>query len=134
MLTFPGKEPILEPEDAWFNRVIKRSVPADATDIKIVPRSTIPSDRTFRDAWTHSNGVIGVDMPRARSVHRHRIRRARKKLFRDLDAAYARADEAGDVKAKTDIGSRRQALRDATAHPDIDAAQTPEQLKAVWPL
>jgi hypothetical protein len=74
ILTFPGKAPVLEPEDAWFSRVIKRSVPADATDTQIVPRSAIPSDRTYRDAWTHRNGRVDVDMSRAREIHRHKIR------------------------------------------------------------
>jgi len=134
LLTFPGREPMLEPEDAWFSRVIKRSVPADATDIKIVPRSSIPSDRTFRDAWTHNGGQIDVDMPRARDIHRHRIRRARKALFRELDTAYQKADEADDSKAKAEIAKRKKQLRDAPDHPDIESARSPEQLKAVWPI
>ena len=36
--------------------------------------------------------------------------------------------------AKMDeIEAQKQSLRDATADPAIEAAQTPEALKAVWP-
>jgi hypothetical protein len=38
----------------------------------------------------------------------------------------------GDVVAT--IEAAKQALRDAPADPAIDAAQTPDQLKAAWPL
>lgn len=129
-----GKPPFLEPEDVWLNRVRLRSVPKDAANVQIVDRSDIPADRTFRAAWVSSGSSVAVDMPRARDVHRMRMRRKRKAAFLDLDAAYQRADEIGDAQAKAEIGKRRQALRDAPAHPDIESAQTPEQLKAVWPL
>ncbi len=123
-----------EGDDAWIARVIERSVPADATDVRVVPTSSIPSDRTFRNAWTVSGNSVDVDMPLAREVHRNRIRFKRKALLAEMDAAHQRADDQGDAKAKAEIGRRRQQLRDAPAHPDIDAAQTPDQLKAVWPI
>ena len=46
---------------------------------------------------------------------------------------YQRADEAGDTGAKADIAKRKQALRDVTADPAIEAARTPDELRAVWP-
>jgi hypothetical protein len=123
-----------EAEDAWLKRVIARSVPADARDVRIVSSDAIPTDRTFRNAWTHKSGEVSVDMAKARDIHLYRIRRKRKALFRALDAEYQRADETGDPRAKAEVASRKQRLRDATKHPDIVAAKTPEQLKAVWPL
>lgn len=123
-----------EDEGAWLERVKARSVPSSAKDVRIIPRADIPKDRTFRDAWALRNGKPGVDMEKAREVHRKRIRRKRKAQFRELDAAYQRADEAGDAKAKSEIAGKRQKLRDAPAHPAIDVATTPEELKSANPL
>jgi hypothetical protein len=92
----------------------------------------IPTDRTFRDAWA-DKGRVQVDMPKAREIHRERMREARSPLLSNLDIEYQRADEAGDQTAKAEVAMRKQRLRDVTALPEIDAAKTPEQLKACWP-
>ena len=39
-----------------------------------------------------------------------------------------------DPASQVEIEARRQALRDAPAHPRIEAASTPAELAAVWPL
>lgn len=123
-----------ESEDVWLARVIKRSVPSEVKDAKIIRASDLPKDRGFRDAWKHTGGKVAVDMAGAREIQRKKIRIARKSMLRDLDVAYQRADETGDQKGKSDVAARKQRLREATAHPDIDAAKTPDELKAVWPL
>jgi hypothetical protein len=93
----------------------------------------VPADRAFRDAWCLRDGRMDHDMPKAREIHRQRMRAARAPLLAALDVDYQRADEAGNAKAKRDIAARKQALRDVTADPRIVAAETPEALKAVWP-
>lgn len=93
----------------------------------------IPVDRTFRDAWTHDGKAFGHDMPKCRDIHRGRMRVARTPLLVALDVEHMRADERGDTAAKKSIAARKQALRDVTDDPAIDAAATPEALKAVWP-
>lgn len=110
----------------------------DRTGIKakkwrIIDREDIPSDRTFRDAWSLSDSGIDHDMGKARDIHRDRMRTARAEMLAELDIAYIRADEAGDAAAKKDIVARKQKLRDVTKHPDIDKASTVDVLKAVWP-
>lgn len=93
----------------------------------------IPSDRLFRNAWTadESQGVISVDMAKARDIWRDKIRLARIPEFARLDAEFMRALETGADTSS--IVAQKQALRDATADPAIEAAQTPEQLKLVQP-
>lgn len=127
-------EPIIEqePEDAWLARLIKSDVPADATNVHIVEAADIPPDRSFRNAWRHDAGVISVDMPKAREVHKAHIRKARQAALTALDVAYQRADETGDAAGKAQIAKRKQALRDLTAHPGIAKAATPQDLQAVW--
>jgi hypothetical protein len=91
-----------------------------------------PSDRTFRNAWESAgadSGVITVDMDRAKDIWREKIRQARD--FVPLDAAFMKALETGaDASSVT---AQKQLLRDAPADPAIDAATTPEELKAVQP-
>ena len=75
--------------------------------------------------------MIKINMDKARDIHRETMRQVRAPLFKDLDVAYMVAIEQGlDASA---IVAKKQELRDITADPAIAAAQTPEQLKAVWP-
>lgn len=94
----------------------------------------LPQERTYRDAWKDTGRSIEHDMSRAREIHRTHLRAARSPLFEKLDAAYQKADEAGNTKTKKEIAARRQALRDVTEHPAIEAAATVDDLKMVWPL
>ncbi|TWT11879.1 hypothetical protein FQU96_14705 [Reyranella sp. CPCC 100927] len=73
-------------------------------------------------------------MPRAREIWRGKIRQARAPLLAVLDVEYQRADERGDADAKATIVARKQVLRDAPNDPAIEAAQTVDDLRAVWPL
>lgn len=78
--------------------------------------------------------MISVDMAKARSIWRDRIREARAARLAELDVAFVRAVEAGDAARQAEIAATKQALRDAPADPRIDAATTPEALRQVWPL
>jgi hypothetical protein len=68
-------------------------------------------------------------MPKARELHREKLRDLRANLLDALDHEYMQADETNDQAKKRDIAARKQVLRDITAHPEIDAATTPEELK-----
>jgi len=122
-----------ETEDEFVARIAKKDVPADAVGVQIIDASSIPSDRTFRNAWKAGNGCIEHDMAKCREIHRNRMRDARKSLFAVLDVEYMRADEAGNVAKKLAVAKKKQELRDVTADPRIESAKTPEELKAVWP-
>lgn len=111
----------------------RRATPLALADVIQLPDDWQP-DKTFRNAWSIKGGKIDVDMPKAREIHRARIRRRRERLLRALDAEYQRADERSDAAEKLRIAARKQSLRDAPADPRIDAAQTPEALKAIDPL
>lgn len=103
------------------------------TTIQIVDPATIPADRAFRNAWKVGTGAIGIDMPRAREIHRANLRSMRATKFTELDVAYMRADEAGDAALKATIAAQKQALRDAPNDPAIELAKTPEELKIAIP-
>ena len=119
-----------ETEEAFLARLQERCVPPDATDIRIVERAEIPTDRTFRNALKSD---LTHDMEKCRSIWRDKMRDARKRLLAALDVEYQRADETGDAQEKLSVAAAKRELRDVTAVPEIDAAKTPEELKAVWP-
>ena len=74
--------------------------------------------------------MINVDMTRAKEIHKKKVRRARKKLFPDLDAQFQKALEtSADTSA---IVAKKQALRDAPAASAITNASTVTELKAAW--
>lgn len=120
-----------EAEDVWMERVKERSVPQDATDIRIVDASVIPTDRTFRNAWKPD---LSVDMTKAREIRRDQLRLQRKKLFEELDSEWMKSFAKGDLETSSQVEAKRQALRDAPADPRIESASTPEELKSVDPL
>ena len=100
--------------------------------------ASVPQDRYFRNAWTHvvpgrAVGQVEVDMVKARDIHRDVLRRARAPLLAEADVDYVKADEAGDEPKKAEVRAYKQALRDVPQDPRIDAAQTPEELKAIVP-
>ena len=94
----------------------------------------VPAERTFREGWEANSdtGVISVNMEKAKDVWRDKIREAREPELAKLDTAFMKAQETG--ADTTAIVAQKQALRDAPAHSDIDAATTPDELKLVQPI
>jgi len=94
---------------------------------------TLPAERTFREGWeANDNGTITVNMTKAKDIWRDKIRLAREPELDKLDTAFMKALETGS--STTQIVADKQALRDAPSHADIDAATTPDELKAVQPI
>jgi len=77
---------------------------------------------------------IKINMDKARGIWRNKMREARKPILEALDIEYQRADEDGNTQKKKEIANQKKKLRDITAIPEIDAALTPEALKAIWPV
>jgi hypothetical protein len=75
--------------------------------------------------------MIIINMEKARDIHRDKMRDVRDPLLKKLDADYMIAVEHNQDTSQ--IAAKKQALRDVTANSSIDSAQTPEELKAVWP-
>lgn len=100
----------------------------------VIDVEDLPADRTYRGAWKkEGKSRVVHDMAKARDIHRNMLREKRAPLLATLDMQYMRADEAGDAALKTSIASQKQALRDITTHPDIAAATTVDELKALVP-
>ena len=108
-----------------------QKLPNDAINPQVVEADAIPTDRTFRNAWTHGGDRVLHDMPKCREIWKDRMRIARAPKLTALDVDYLRADEQGDITLKMQIAAKKQILRDVTSNPAINAAATPEDLKAI---
>ena len=73
---------------------------------------------------------FGLDMAKAREIHKTNIRRARSPKLAELDVEFQKALETG--ASTTDIVAKKQALRDAPADSSITAASDGDALKAQW--
>ena len=73
---------------------------------------------------------FGIDMAKAKEIHKTNIREARTPLLTALDIDFQKALETS--ASTTDIVTKKQALRDAPADSAIDAATTTDELKAQW--
>ena len=75
---------------------------------------------------------FGVDMAKAREIHKTNIRAARAEKFKELDIEFQRAIETDDSSKKSEVAAKKQALRDAPADSGIASAKTEAKLKAQW--
>jgi len=73
---------------------------------------------------------FGINMAKAKEVHKNKIREARTPKLAELDIEFQKALETG--ASTTDIAAKKQALRDAPADSDIDSASDTDALKAQW--
>ncbi len=91
-------------------------------------------DKSFRGAWIADGKSIVVDMTKARAIHLQRIRESRQKKFIEMGFPYQLdADvERAILPPKTKI--KLQELRDLPQTLNLSSANTPEELKAIWPI
>lgn len=118
--------------DDIATKAIKEAGLPVGTKYEIVDTSSIPSDRTFRDAWGKEGAGIKVNIPKARSIHLDNIRMFRNMKLDETDKelilAIEKEESLGELKIK------RQSLRDIPQNIDLESASTPEELKAIWPV
>ncbi len=111
-----------------IHEIVQKDIPP-GVPFRIVDASTIPTDRTFRNAWDASGGSVVVDMPKAREIAHSKRREARSAEFAPLDDLIAKKIPGTDEAAAE---AQRQGIRDKynMVQQGIDAALTPEELKA----
>ena len=73
---------------------------------------------------------FGINMAKAREIHKAKIREARTPKLSELDIEFQKAQETGADTSS--IVSKKQALRDAPADSGIAAASDEAALKAQW--
>jgi hypothetical protein len=98
-------------------------------DIRDSASLDLPKGREFRSAWTFNGAAVEVDMTKAKDIQRDTLRQERKPKLEELDVEVMKALESG--KSTSSVAAEKQRLRDLTKDPRIEAAQTPEELKAL---
>lgn len=96
------------------------------SDYEIVDVSAVPSDRTFRGAWTKGTGKVNVGLAKARLIA-HEVRRAKRSeeyTIVDADLIDMAVTPAGQVKRDA------IAAKYAMVQTDLDAAVDVDALKA----
>lgn len=111
-------------EQEYIEFIRDRDVPKDATNVSIVPATSIPADRHFRNALKHD---LTHDVDKCVEITKERLRRERAPLLADLDTQFMRAQEEGKPTAA--IVAEKQRLRDITLIPQN--TMTLEELKAL---
>lgn len=109
-------------EDDALQRALSKDVPADAINMRVVDEADIPTDREYRNAWEDDGAAIRTNIEKARTIFDERVRREKVVKARELRDR----EDAGE-----DVTAERDALR--AVNPDSRAAQTLDELKALWP-
>lgn len=94
----------------------------------IVQESELPqADNDFFNAWELANGVVTVNLDKAKEITKARLRAQREPLLAAQDVLYMRAMEAqADVSA---IVAEKQRLRDVTSL--VDGCASTAELRAL---
>ncbi len=104
----------------------------DKDGASITSPSSMPSDRSFRNAWKIDGTVISEDLAAAKVIFKDKIREVRKPLLDAEDVVYMKALEADDADAKAASVTKKTNLRNAPAASAITNASTITELKAAW--
>ena len=122
----PVGEPSVDPT-AYTIITDKDGNEKDADDV-----TSMPSERSFRGAWSLSGTVITEDMDKAKEIFKDKIREVRKPLLEAEDTKFMKALEDADTSAQNTIKTKKNSLRDAPAASAISSATTITELKAAW--
>lgn len=109
--------------------VQKKDIPSGVQSFIVASNNLPLQDEDFFDAWEQSNGVVTVNLEKARVITKDRLRRLREPLLAAQDVAFQRALEAG--QSTVEIVAEKQRLRDLPLL--ADSCTTLEQLRALKP-
>lgn len=88
-------------ESQAIDLIKAKDVPSGAANVEVVEAATLPTDKSFRNAWVRPGfGPPAVDMPKARIIQQGRIEAARKDKMRDLLLREALGENVTALKAQ----------------------------------
>jgi len=94
-----------------IEQVQSKDIPSNIQS-HIVSMDSLPQDNDFFDAWEQTNGVVTVNLSKAKELTKIRLRKQREPLLAAQDIAFQRALETG--ADTTAIVAEKQRLRDIT--------------------
>lgn len=75
--------------------------------------------------------MLNINIEKALEIHKTKIRTKREIVFKDLDIQFMKALEIGNTTLATEIGVKKQTLRDAT-NIESDSITTLDGIKSLW--
>jgi hypothetical protein len=75
--------------------------------------------------------MLNINIEKALEIHKTQIRTKREIAFKDLDIQFMKALEVGNTTLATNIGVKKQTLRDAT-NIESDSITTLDEIKSLW--
>ena len=75
--------------------------------------------------------MIKINLEKALEIHKTQIRKKRDELFPSLDIEFIKALEQGNTELSTEIGLKKQELRDVT-NIETGSISTLDDLKSTW--
>lgn len=110
-----------------IEQVQAKDIP-QGVDSHIVRADTLPeADNDFFNAWEQKNGVVTVNLAKAKELTKQRLRAERAPLLAAQDVAFQRALETG--APTTAIVAEKERLRNVTKL--ADSCETPAALRAL---
>ena len=110
-----------------IEQVQSRDIPGNVQSY-IIGADTLPEeDGDFFNAWEQTNGVVTVNITKAKEITKRRLRMEREPLLAAQDVLYMRALEAG--QDTTAIVAEKARLRDITTL--ADPCTTTAELRAL---
>lgn len=128
-----GGVSVVYPTGETTLETVLEQVPEGALNVRVTDAQNIPSDRTYRNAWTDQNPgeQVDVDLEKAKQIHMDRIREARNEKLLALDTEQMKS--LRDPEKLLEIEDQKQVLRDLPETFELQA-DNPDALKALWPL
>lgn len=110
-----------------IEEVAAKDVPT-GVPYKIVPAQSVPSNRTFRDAWVMDSNGIAHDFDKCQAIGHAMRRKARNTEFEPYDSIIAKQIPGNDAALAE---SMRQKIRERyhAMQETIDNARTPEEIE-----
>ncbi len=110
-----------------IEEVLAKDIP-QGVQCFVVEKSALPNeDDDFFDAWEQTNGVVSVNIEKAREITKNRLRAQRAPLLAEQDIAFQRAIENNADTKK--IVAEKTRLRDITKK--ADAMNSTQELRAL---
>lgn len=118
-----GVTVVIPAEGITLERVMERSIPADAINVKVLNYRDMPQDRILRDAWTIVGDSVVEDMDKSRQI----LRTVRNSHLEALDLKAFAESRKPNGKLQ-EINTKAQTLRDITLRPEFNS-NNPQDIK-----
>lgn len=122
-----------EPEDEALSRLHQYTMP-EVVEFLACEEHAIPTDHTFRDAWKKGDKdePIKIDLDKALSIHRERIKKACDAKIAKLNAEREIAVEDQNLPQQVAIDRTKKILR-TLYEMNLTHCKTPEDVKYAIP-